>query len=147
MFQTLPMAEVSIPKELNPGDMRVWKFVMHSLSTSWLYTVCSDMENPRRTMMLIDSPMQYVAMFCTPRNRFTVHELHLVSPAWMNKMGTWRMEAVREMWLATDAEGDDAGYRFVLADGRSYVCDYGGHLRNDLRESEVLLFPKVDHVQ
>lgn len=103
MFQTTTAGHIPIPPGLSDEGAQLWTFIRQSLALPWFHL------SLERTEREYEEPYKLVdTVFATRREQWLQLEqvdpdtrvlgIQLVSPPWLNKTATWRMEALREIW-------------------------------------------------
>jgi hypothetical protein len=128
MFETVDYAELPIPKGLFEDGERLWQFVIMRLHVCWFYVIyeTTALDDCEVSHIILLQNVNDLVEFSSVKE-FKLIEAYLVSPKYINKKGNWKMEPLKEIWVASEPEFEQKSYIYVLRDGSRYVqatlCD------------------------
>lgn len=139
MFRTVPQAEIPLSELFSIDGERAWSVVFKSLCLPWFYMtyLIDDTENDLRQTVLISSTEQLLAFPLADKN-FTVIEIQLVSPGWLNGKDQWMMEPLVEVWQAQEKESEQLVDIFVLNNRSRYTVGALGSAEGELLNPKLV---------
>lgn len=106
MFETHNNAELFLPKALAPNGERLWSYVGMHVHVPWFYIEYAvDHENMKlRTVLFLSSVEQLKSL--TEQENIEITQAHVVTPGYVNKTGTWKMDRLKQVVQATNNLGE-----------------------------------------
>lgn len=120
MFETSVMAEILVPP-LFEKDTKLWGYVHLNLHLQWFhaeYEITFDEGAFRKTIFLANVE-QLLQLSEEPDCRIV--QVDLVSPAYLNKTDSWKMEPMSEVWKGFDPCAEREVEIYILRDGTRYI--------------------------
>jgi len=139
MFETVDEAEIPISPIFGDEGTHAWFYVSYPLHLPWFYvTYSTEIEDGSLRRMLcltrVDDLLQL-----SQYEGYSVTEVNIVVPGYMNGQGKWTMEPLAEVWSGTEPEAEkQTGYVFVTATGARYL-----HSALAVRESQLLGIERI----
>jgi hypothetical protein len=133
MFRTVPQAEVSIPRLFSLNGERAWSVVFKPICLPWFYmTYLIDHRDDDTSQTVLVSSTEQLLAFPLEDGDFSVLEIQLVSPGWINGTGRWKMEPLTEIWRAREKESGQLADIFVLQNRSRYAVTALGPVESEL---------------
>lgn len=139
MFETIPAAEFETFGLAGIEGFKAWHFVFRGMRCPWLHVSYSPRDEAEGTpfhLVLLDNAEQFIKLF--GGHDYLIEELQLVTPGHLNKTGGWKMERVAQLWRGKSRADSETAYRFVLDDGREYVCSLFGTPKKIVGEQQLI---------
>ena len=141
MFQTNKAAEVFIPVELSNNEIQAWDYVQYRLHMYWLqvtYGIVNDNgEESHNTIFL--THLEHLTQLKSISG-LIFYDVYLVSPNHMNGGKGWKMESLKEIYVAfePDSEYEQEAHIFILDNGNRYVHSYIDSKEDDLKQKKLI---------
>ena len=127
MFETIDITEVESPAIFKKNGARVWPSVSLNLHIAW-FKVIYRMQKPEddskiENIIFVTRAEQIAEMILIEDCQ--ILKVYLMSPGHINGSDDWKMDKIKEVWIATlKNDLDQRGRIYVLDDGNEYVHSY-----------------------
>ena len=120
MFQTANCSRHPVYSAFAGDGHHVWSQVELVLSRPWFFVSFLQRNGEEETVgnIFLSLLEQLIELSKLQSPVFSVNEVLLVSPGWLNETGGWQMERLHSVWRCADTSG---AVLYRLEGGREYV--------------------------
>lgn len=122
MFQTADCYRNSAFSSIAGDGQHIWTTVSLPLNRPWFFVTCNTMTNQGlfTNSIMISSIAQVLELTSLDGDNVKLGDVHLVSPGWVNRTATWKMDRLQAVWEGLHPLGIRVQI-FSLTDGRCYL--------------------------
>ena len=123
MFQTADCSRNSAFSSIAGDGQHIWTAVSLPLNRPWFFVTCNKMTDQGLVThsIMISSIAQIQELAGLHSDSFKLGDVHLMSPGWVNRTDTWKMDRLQAVWEGLHPLNGLRVQVFTLTDGRRYL--------------------------
>lgn len=143
MFETYTETEIPFGKKYEEVGIKVWGFVERRIHSHWFHVTCEAIDSERKEYtpnLFYSDVKQLLALNEHNKTSVNILTVEIVTPCHMNGSDHWKMEPLKELWLAWSPKPKNSyTHIFILENGKRYVEPDIGTSENKLTDRQLLL--------